>query len=246
MAYVCQNFRFLKFNLRYVPYVAATQAGMGVLTVLTGSTPKESVSFSSLASYAKAHVFSVREPTPWFDMLPIVTQQYYHMSPRHGVDSVPFHIVGKCDTGATVTTTMGQIWADYKIEFVNHIVTPDCSPCTAKHVTNLTFNAAQPAAGDTTYYVHDYGTAQSTPPTAVSILEDYNSVEHSFDLIKGMEYFLVDMNSVDQATWATAKRYYGIAKEVGGALMTHHDPASTGTMALLTEVYKAAENWSMA
>jgi hypothetical protein len=241
-------YRTRKLTLSYIPDVGTDTSGTFVVGTLWGDAIDQITSidnmFRQISSSPGGTVAAVKFPVSINIPLTLLPQKRFYLTPRHGVDSIPFSLMWMTNDSGTSNISYGQFYIDYEIEFYSPIIYPEMTHTTSHGHQMVTFNAdAVTVDGQTKPYVHDSG---ATGTTYVGMVSDSNvtgdvTYMSWFPLI-GKLYYFVDMYYVDSSQWTSTKRYFGLASAVGGALLTNRDAAAKA-IEVWGEVYAAASKW---
>jgi hypothetical protein len=244
MADLFCNWKLHKLVLHYIPTVATSQDGTVSVGTRWGFGLDDGTEYIMLLSSPGGMMFNVREPMSCTIPLAPMIQNGYYTAPVAGVDSIPGTVYFRADCSGTSNVTLGNWLIEYDISLFNAKLDTKYLHTNGRNTADHAFTAAQcTAIGDARPYVMDYGAAQTNESVAFTLLEDYNAGWSNWNLIKGAMYFLIDMNTVDATQWAVARRYFGIAKTIGGALLSSLDNAAPHTLTMFSDVWTSAASW---
>jgi hypothetical protein len=238
------NFKLRKLILHYVPFCSTAVSGQITFGTRWGYGLDDGDTLTTLMSSPGGLLSSIREPFSTNIPLAPLIQNSYYTSPNQGADSIPGYLMWVIYSGLTADTRYGDMLIEYDIEYFNPKLDAHFHHITSRATDDRAFTAAQcTAVGDRRPYVWDNAGALSYDAVGVTVLEDTGNDYSTWKLAKGVFYYLVDMHMVDATQWGIARRYWGIAKTIGGTLLSSLDNAAPHTLTMLTDIWGAVAPW---
>jgi hypothetical protein len=234
-----------KIVFHYIPLVAATSAGSLFTGSVWGNPLRSGDQSQHLPNTAGGVITTLRNEISI--NFPLVhSQKGYYVSPLYNVDSIPFTFVYTFQsTGLSAATGIGYWMMEYELELQNPVSGVQVAPAVYSTTGAKTFNATQcGAVGETRLYAYDNTAAADYYYSLATCLGDpTGDDDENFNVQKGAYYYMRDLYDVVTTQYATAKRYWGLVKRIGGALLTSRDAASAEVISALFTILGTDAPW---